>query len=162
MQVFRIVGKSAAAWFLLSLIWQAIPPNASGGEPALVRGQTVYVPVYSHIYVGDRESPFYLAATVSVRNTDPKQSITFISADYYDSEGRLLKRFLETPFQLKAMASSRYVIAESDTSGGSGASFVVKWRSDKPVNPPIVESVMISTRSQQGVSFTSRGQAIEE
>ncbi|MBR9985271.1 MAG: DUF3124 domain-containing protein [Desulfosarcina sp.] len=26
----------------------------------LFRGQTVYVPRYSHIYSGDREQPFYL------------------------------------------------------------------------------------------------------
>ena len=28
------------------------------------------------------------------------------------------------------------------------------------VNPPIVETVMIGTQSQQGISFTSRGQVI--
>lgn len=29
-----------------------------------------------------------------------------------------------------------------------------------PVNPPIIETVMIGTQSQLGISFTSRGQAL--
>jgi len=36
----------------------------------------------------------------------------------------------------------------------------VQWDAATPVNPPIVESVMISTASQQGISFTSRAQVI--
>lgn len=31
---------------------------------------------------------------------------------------------------------------------------------EKAVNPPIVETVMIGAESQQGISFTSRGQVI--
>ncbi|MBE9530234.1 MAG: DUF3124 domain-containing protein, partial [Proteobacteria bacterium] len=34
--------------------------------------------------------------------------------------------------------------------------------SKEPVNPPLIEAIMISTRNQQGVSFISRGQAIKE
>ena len=46
----------------------------------LFRGQTVYVPVYSHIYHGDKETPYYLAATVSIRNMDQSHSITVMEA----------------------------------------------------------------------------------
>lgn len=127
-----------------------------------MRGQTIYVPVYSHVFAGDRESPFYLAATLSVRNTDPRSPITLLGVDYHDSDGRLLNRFLDSPLLIKPLASSQYVIAEADKRGGPGASFLVRWKADRPVSPPVVESVMISTRSQQGVSFTSRGQVVEE
>ena len=41
----------------------------------LSKGQAIYVPAYSHIYCGDRERPFLLAVTVSIRNTDPNQPI---------------------------------------------------------------------------------------
>jgi len=54
----------------------------------------------------------------------------------------------------------RYVIPEKDKSGGSGANFVVEWHSDKPINRPIIESIMIGAQSSQGISFTSRGQEI--
>jgi hypothetical protein len=130
-------------------------------EMRLFRGQTVYVPVYSHIYSGDREQPFYLATTLSIRNTDLKQAITLTAVDYYDSEGTFLKHYLETPFVLNAMASKRYVVHESDKSGGSGAKFIVRWQSNQPVAEPLIESVMISTKTQQGISFTSRGRVLE-
>ena len=54
------------------------------------------------------------------------------------------------------MATVRYVVKESDKAGGSGANFLVRWQSETAVNPPLVESVMISTASQLGISFTSR------
>ncbi len=126
----------------------------------LSKGQTIYVPAYSHIYSGDRERPFLLTVTVSIRNTDPNQPIKIITVDYYETQGNLLTKFMETPVTLKPLESIRYVIPEKDKAGGSGANFIVEWKSDKFVNPPIVESVMIGTRSGQGVSFISRGQAI--
>jgi len=126
------------------------------------KGQTVYVPVYSHIYTGDKEVPFYLTATLSIRNTDPKHSITITLVDYYDSNGKVLVSYLKAPVNVGAMASIRYVVKTSDKAGGSGANFIVKWESNAKVNSPIIESIMIGTQSKQGVSFTSRGKVIEE
>lgn len=134
----------------------------TGTETRLSKGQTVYVPIYSHIYSGDSEHPFYLAATLSVRNTDPKHSITVLAVDYYDSNGKLLKAYLKSPIDLNPLASMPYFVKESDKSGGMGAHFIVGWKSDHEVSPPLLESVMIGTQTQQGISFTSRGQVIEE
>jgi hypothetical protein len=52
----------------------------------------------------------------------------------------------------------RYVVP--DKTGGSGANFMVRWQPALPMNPPIVESIMIGTQAKQGISFTSRGQVI--
>ena len=134
----------------------------AASEMLLSKGETIYVPVYSHIYSGDREHPFYLAATLSVRNTDPKHAITILSVDYYDSKGKLLRPYLENPIILKPLATTRYIIKESDKSGGSGANFIVKWKSDVKINAPIIESIMIGTKTQQGISFISRGRVIQE
>jgi hypothetical protein len=128
----------------------------------LSKGQSVYVPVYSHIYIGDRETRFLLAATLSIRNTDMAYPITIFAADYYNSDGKLLKKYIENPIRLEPLSSARYIVRESDKTGGSGASFIVRWKSDNPVNVPIIESVMIGTGMQQGISFTSRGQPITE
>jgi hypothetical protein len=136
--------------------------HPAASKVILLKGQTVYVPAYSHIYHGDREHPFYLTVTLSIRNTDPSNPIAISSVDYYDSDGKLLKRYVENEAKLGPMASTRYVVQESDKSGGSGANFVVKWKSDAKVTEPILEAIMISTSTQQGISFTSRGQAIEE
>jgi Protein of unknown function (DUF3124) len=128
----------------------------------LLKGQSVYVPIYSHIYHGNNVKPFDLTVTLSIRNTDPKQEITLVKADYFDSHGNLLKNYVEKPIKLKKLASIRYVIKGNDKSGGSGAKFIVKWKSEKPVNVPLIEAIMISTRSGQGISFVSKGQAIVE
>lgn len=139
------------------------PCHASASSTiTLLKGQSVYVPIYSHIYHGDRDKPFDLTATLSIRNTDPKHEIIINSADYYDSEGNLLKNYVEQPIKLKNLASIRYVIKSKDKAGGSGAKFIVRWESKELVNFPIIEAIMISTQSTQGLSFTSRGQAIKE
>ena len=126
----------------------------------LSAGQTVYVPIYSHIYSGLKGRPFELAATLSIRNTDPKHPIMLMSVKYFDSDGKLVKEYLGKPAELKAMATTRYILTEGDTTGGSGANFLVKWQSKTKINPPLIEAVMIGTRSGQGISFVSRGQVI--
>ena len=80
-------------------------------------------------------------------------------SDAYTADDEL-KKLLDKPVTLNPLESTRYVIPERDKTGGSGANFIVVWKSDKLVNPPIVESIMIGTKSSQGVSFTSRGRAI--
>lgn len=122
--------------------------------------QTIYVPAYSHIYSGNKETPFLLTVTLSIRNIDPKHQIKITVVDYYETQGKLLKKYLEKPVILNPLESLRYVIPERDKAGGSGANFIVEWKTDKFVNPPIVESIMIGTQSQQGISFTSRGKTI--
>ncbi len=139
----------------------ALQQAQAGPEAVLSKGQTLYVPVYSHIYSGNKERPFDLTVTVSIRNTDPKFPVTVMYADFYNSEGKLLKKFIEAPRELKPLESIRYVIGESDRSGGSGANFLIGWKSEQPVNLPVVESVMIGTQGQQGISFTSQARPID-
>lgn len=125
--------------------------------------QTVYVPVYSHIYAEDRyrDQPFLLTATLSVRNTDPHASLTLKSVNYYDSQGKLLQHYLDTPLTIGPLGSTYYIIRESESKGGAGAKFLVEWEATAAVTEPIIESVMIGTKMQQGISFLSRGRAIK-
>ena len=131
-------------------------------KPSVSRGQILYVPVYSHIYIGDRERPFLLTVTLSIRNTDRNFPITIQKVVYYDSNGKPLNAYLDKPMALEKLSSTRFVVRESDKSGGSGASFMVEWESDQAVSPPLVETIMIGAQTQQGISFTSRGLVIEE
>lgn len=156
----NITAKPLSLAFLVLLLVFGNPVSGEAAEKS--SGQTVYVPVYSHIYSGNRERPFYLAVTLSIRNTDTAGSITLHAVDYYDSSGKLVKPYLEKQQVLGPMASLRYVVGESDTTGGSGANFIVRWEAENSVNQPIIESVMIGTQSQQGISFTSRGQIISD
>ncbi len=130
-------------------------------EITLSKGETIYVPAYSHIYIGNHERPFLLTVTLSIRNIDLNHEINITSIDYYETQGKHLKRTLDAPKRLKPLESIRYVISEKDKSGGSGANFIVQWSADRPVNPPIIESIMIGAQSGQGISFTSRGRVID-
>ena len=147
-----------------TLLLLAAPVRPAGAE-VLGRwlGQTVYVPVYSHIFAEDRyrDRPFLLTATLSVRNTDPERPFTLKSVDYYDSEGGLLQRYLEAPVTLAPLASTHYIVPESEAKGGAGAKFLIEWQAPAAVSEPIIEAVMIGTKLQQGISFSSTGRAIK-
>ena len=124
-------------------------------------GQLLYIPVYSHIYQQDRKKTFNLTATLSIRNTDPFRSFSIDKVSYYDSHGALIQHYLEQPITLSPLSSTSYVVEERDLRGGVGANFLVSWRSEKPINPPVVEAVMISTSQQQGISFLSEGRVLK-
>ena len=161
----KIKRRSPKLLYFLLLIFSIgmlTPTGSFADDIQLSMGQSVYVSIYSHIYSGSKARPFDLVAILSIRNTDIDQPVTIVSVKYYNSEGRLLKEYLDEPLQLKTLASTRYIIKEDDKAGGSGANFIVKWKSNKKVTPPIIEAVMIGTYSGQGISFVSRGQVIEE
>lgn len=134
----------------------------ASGDKKLSSGETVYVPVYSNIYTGPKAVPLQLAAVLSLRNTDPKHTITILKADYYDSDGKMIESFVKQPIELRPLASTYFYIKEYDKRGGPGASFLVRWRSEKEVNHPIIESVMIGVLSGHGVSFICPGQIITD
>ena len=90
----------------------------------------------------------------------PKHHIQITVVNYYESQGKLLKKYLDGPVILNSLGSVRFIIPEKEKIGGSGANFIVEWKSKKLVNPPTIESVMIGTQAQQGISFTSRGRVI--
>jgi hypothetical protein len=153
--IFLIAG-------IVSLMTITAMPVCADSGISLSNGQTVYVSVYTHIYSGLKGRPFELGATLSIRNTDSKHPITLVSVKFYDTEGKLLKEYLAEPIRLNALVSTRYVLKEGESGGGSGANFLVTWKSEKMVNPPIIEAIMIGTRSGQGISFVSQGQVIQD
>jgi len=123
----------------------------------LSKGQTVYIPAYSHIYHGSKETPLLLSVTLSLRNTDMKHAITVTAVNYHDTKGVLVKEYLQKAMVIGPLSSERFIVPQDDNSGGSGANFIVEWAAQQQVNPPIIEAVMIGTQSQLGISFSSRG-----
>ncbi len=131
-------------------------------EYKLSRGQTVYVPVYSNVFSAPKAIPFNLANILSIGNTDMSNSIKITSADYFDTKGKLLKKYYEKEVVLAPLESTYIYIPENDTAGGFGANFIVRWQAQKELNVPVIECVMIGGRSGQGISFVSSGQVIKE
>ena len=141
-----------------------IPPQTTAAEissEAVVAGQMVYVPIYSHIYAKGGK-PFLLEATLSVRNSDAKEDITIASVRYYDTNGKLIRDYLEKPMLLKSLATTEFLVPQKEIQGGSGANFIVEWISDKNVNKPVIEAVMIGIEGQTSISFVRSGVAIEK
>ena len=141
-----------------------IPPQTIAAEippKSVVAGQMVYVPVYSHIYVKGGK-PFLLEATLSVRNSDPTEDIAIASVRYYDTNGNLIKDYLEKPMLLKSLATAEFLVPQTDIEGGSGANFIVEWISDTKVNQPVIEAVMIGIEGQTSISFVRTGVAIDK
>ena len=122
------------------------------------QGQTVYVPVYSHVY-HQRSRRQLLTATLSVRNTDLKHEIVVTSVRYYDTSGEEVRSYLDEPLQVGPLATVDFVV-EHDDVGGRRHNFIVTWTAGKPVTEPVVEAVMIDTSGQQGISFARRGTVI--
>lgn len=140
-------------------------PAAAEEAPPLSKGQMVYVPVYSHISHGNLDSQgqpmtLLLSSMLSIRNTDPANAITVTAVRYYDTSGKVLRDFISAPIMLGAMASTEYFVEHKDKTGGSGANFVVEWRADKPINPPIIETVNAFFFGTQSIAFTSPGRPL--
>lgn len=127
----------------------------------MIHGQTIYVPIYSSIYNRYQGNLLHLTSILSIRNISPKNEIIISQVDYFDTNGKLIRRFIDRPFKLGKMSTKDFVIPESDLSGGTGANFIVKWESKNFVAVPIIEAVMIGELGTKGFSFTSRGKEIE-
>jgi hypothetical protein len=134
----------------------------ASAQAATKKEQTVYVPAYPHVFMGPKGTTFDLTVTLVIRNTDFKIPISVTAVDYYDTDGKLTKRYLPAPVKLNPMGSTHVLITEKDTSGGIGSNFIVRWRAEREVNIPVIEAVMIGGKSGQGISFISEGREIGE
>lgn len=145
---------------------RAAADAAAGASPAVVpvhpaRGQTVYVPAYSHVY-HEKGDAHLLTVTLSARNTDPDRDLVVTRVAYHGTDGREIRSFLQQPIRLGPLASTDFLITREDTSGGSGANFLVQWVSAEPVSEPAFEAVMIDTRGGQGIAFVRPGIVVRE
>jgi hypothetical protein len=120
------------------------------------RGQQLYVPVYSHLRDADDEHDYPIASNISIRNTDPNQSIKILYLDYYNNNGEPIRNYLKEPVVLKPLASTYFVIRKYDLSGGLGANMLMEWECTNGAHPPLVESVMMNEAGTNNFTFTSR------
>jgi hypothetical protein len=139
------------------------------GQTAASRslGQSLYLPIYSHIWHGEMDKKGQPARTlvsvsVSIRNTDPVKSIQVTSAQYYDTDGRKLKEYVPSPRTIGPLGTIELFVPRSDDSGGSGANFLISWKADKPASPPIVEGIHANLPVGRAIAFTSSARALPE
>jgi hypothetical protein len=149
----------------LSLFALAVAGMARAEGDALSTGQTLYLPIYSHLLYGNvaargKPSQYPLSALVSLRNTDPRQPVRLLSARYYDTGGKLLREFLPTPRVLAPLGTLELFVERDDLTGGSGANFLVVWQAEKPANPLLVEALHADISGNRTLSFITTARPV--
>lgn len=157
-QVIRSAAIAGAGLLL------ALPASADETVP-LAKGQSVYLPVYSHVWHGNMNAKgqpeiLQLSALISIRNTDPANPIRVTSARYFDSSGKLLREFIPAPKTVAPLAALELFVERREAEGGSGASFVIRWQSDSPVSLPVTEAIHADLSSVRTVSFVTVGRPV--
>lgn len=153
---------------LVSLFLIVCSGFAVGQTPApKSTGQSLYLPIYSHIWHGDfaptgERAKTLVSVSVSIRNTDPVKSIRVTSAQYYDTDGKKLKEFVQAPKTIGPMGTYELFVARGDDTGGSGANFLITWKSDAPVNPPMVEGVHANLPVGRSIAFLTTARPIAD
>lgn len=127
---------------------------------SLQKGKT-YLSIYSHIYSFSLEKSHNLTAMVSLRNVSDADTIYISKADYYGTQGQLIRHYFKKPIYLKPLETVEIVIDEIDEHGGSGANFIFEWTTKSTTPEPLFEAIMTSLRGSQGLSFTTQGRRID-
>lgn len=127
-----------------------------------VRGQLLYMPVYSNIPYSKGSSNFDMKGYVAIHNTDLAAKIRITSVVYFDHDGKPVFDFLGgKPVELSPLATKDFHIPYEDKSG-LGSNFLIEWVSDRPVTEPLVECVTVSLIPNQSLGLLSRGKVIRE
>lgn len=149
------------SWFLAMYSGLAFGQSAA----ALTNGQVLYLPIYSHIWHGEAGGKLLptktlVSVSVSIRNTDPRRSIQLTSAQYFDTDGKKLKEYVPVPKTIGPMGTYELFVPRSDDTGGSGANFVISWKSDAKVNAPMVEALHANLPAGRAIVFTTTARQI--
>ncbi|WP_417235993.1 DUF3124 domain-containing protein [Bizionia paragorgiae] len=124
---------------------------------SLINGKT-YLSVYSEIYGLTEHRTQNLTATVSIRNINPKDTLYINKAQYFNTNGEPTRTYFSNTVFVKPLETIEIIIDERDKEGGTGANFIFDWsKTREDIHDPFFEAVMISTSSQQGISFTTQG-----
>jgi hypothetical protein len=120
----------------------------------------VYVPIYSHIYY-DGGRPYLLEAMLSVRNTDMTAPLYLSTVHYYDTNGKLSKKYVDQLIRLEPLQTIEFLVERHDITGGSGANFILEWHAtDAGVQAPFIEAIMVGRSGTNAISFVSSGRTL--
>lgn len=120
-----------------------------------------YLSIYSQIYSNTEHKTHNLTSMVSMRNTSESDSIYLLRAEYYDTNGKSIRKYFDSPIFLAPMETTEIIIDEIDVSGGTGSNFILEWKIPKNCPEPLFEGIMTSTMGQQGLSFTTQAKQIK-
>ena len=109
-------------------------PNAlivkEDGTAKKVRGQVLYLPVYSNIPYMESGRKYSLSAFVAIHNTDLTNRMTITKVLFFDNDGKPVANYLERDTIIQPLGSTNFFIPENDKSG-TGANFIVEIKNFK-------------------------------
>jgi len=157
-------GNPLLRCLLVAVLFQG--PEAAAENVELLTGQTLYLPIYSYIWHGDRvidkryplKAP--VSALVSIRNTNLKTQIKLLSVRHYDTNGKFLKQFVATPVTIEPLGTYEIFVEKRDIQGGSGANLIIQWNAATPANVPLVEAIHAEIKGHSTFTFITKAQAI--
>lgn len=120
-----------------------------------------YLSIYSQIYSVSEHRTQNLTSMISIRNTSDLDTIYLLRAEYYDTHGKSVRKYVDFPIFLAPMETTEIIIDEIDISGGTGSNFIFEWKIPKNCPEPLFEGVMSSTMGQQGLSFITQAKRIQ-
>ena len=138
--------------FLLAVSLSIMFPCKSAAVELKIGG-TIYVPLYMtfHQSYGSSKDTYSLTSTACLHNPDPKHAITVYDVEHYDSNGNLIKKMLFEPITINPWSSKEVSILPVPRTEEFGTNLIVRWKSDQPVNPLLVEVLMVGQVLNRGV-----------
>lgn len=121
----------------------------------------IYVPIYSDIYADKINQKTLLSATLSIRNTSFTDSLFVTKIDYYNTDGELVRAYIDNAISISPMATVNYVIEKDDDTGGPGANFIVALSGKTGDLKPLIQAVMIGQVGNNGFAFSTDGYSIQ-
>ena len=153
--------KKLVKVLLLMVVAFSLLAGPASAKVRLIKGQTLYVPCYTTFYSGGH--PFDVTTVIYIHNADPHNAIDIVKIDLYNTEGKLVEKYLQKPLKLNSFATHRInVKAPLQGEEGAGANFIVQWQANKKVIIPLINALFLGARGTQGYSFTSPARVIKE
>jgi hypothetical protein len=84
-----------------------------------------------------------------------RQPIRVTSARYFNTDGQLLREYITAARVIPPLGTLELYVPRSDSSGGSGANFLIDWNAEKPVNPPLIEALHADIREARTLLFVT-------
>jgi hypothetical protein len=159
--------RYAAVFLVVFGLFSGSTASLAQETRALSTGQTIYLPIYSHMLYGNvgksgKVSQVLLSALVSIRNTEGRRPLRILSARYYDTHGKLIGERVPKPIVIPPYGTHELFVELNDASGGSGANFVITWDAEAPINPPLVEALHANMDGGKAVIFMTQSVPIIE
>ncbi len=118
---------------------------------------TSYIPIYSDLVLSDENLHIALQSFVSIRNLSFETPFRIDALEYYDTNGKFIKNYIDQPIFVNKLATYEVVVPTNDLDGGAGAKIIIKYSLISKIDQhPLIEALFTGMHGTKAVSFSSR------